>query len=114
MTTKEKIVDGIIRYGEKELLPKLSGMPKTEVATALVFLRRNEDVIYNKLADYIKEDEQGEVDENELLDMLRDVCKLTGDKITIEVPKMLIFPYFELAFDEDEIDRLGRYIKDGD
>lgn len=120
MNTKKEIIDGVIEYAEKGLLPVLKG--KDKALSMIIYFLITQLKIKPKLADIffenpfvkmilpIEDDEMYDIDS--FLKAIKESVKKYGGAIAVTIPPIpLLSPAEkELKFDESDIDTMLEYI----
>lgn len=120
MNSKKEIVDGVITYAEKDLLPMLKG--KDKALSMVIYFLLMQLKLKPGLADIFFEnpfvkmilptEEDGMYDIDSFMKSIRESVKKFGGTISVTIPAIpLLSPAEkELKFDEDDIDSMMSYI----
>ena len=124
MNTKKEIIEGVIEYAEKDLLPVLKG--KDKALSMVIYFLVSQLKLKPKMADIFFENpfvkmilpvEDGEMyDIDSFLKSVKESVKKYGGAIAITIPPIpLLSPAEkELKFDESDIDAMLAYINPDD
>lgn len=111
MNTSEQIVNGIMRYADREIIPKMGTAGKWIIGTATGMIGKRAGMIANSLQANGIARAIGAVNEDGLFDIdliaehMRNAAERYG-KMQIDVPLL-----GTMTFTEDDIEKARRYIK---
>ena len=119
MSTKKEIIDGVVEYAEKDLLPTLK--TKDKMLSMVIYFLVTQLKLKPKIADIFFENsfvkmilpEDGETyDIDSFLKSIKESIKKFGGAISVTIPAIpLLSPAEkELRFGEDDIDAMLSYI----